>query len=89
MSPKESNIWIEVVSEGSVSKVRLLVNLALLELLWTFGVHYAHLHWIGHPAVYVDDIIILDNDQTGIETTKRHLKQHFTAKDLDWLRYLE
>ena len=37
--------------------------------------------------VYVDDIVIIDNDQDGITDLKQHLFKHFQTKDLDRLKY--
>ncbi|KAI3441648.1 AAA domain-containing protein [Psidium guajava] len=37
--------------------------------------------------LYVDDMIITRDDRAHIEHTKRHLKHHFSMKDLEPLRY--
>ena len=37
--------------------------------------------------VYVDDIVIMDNDQDGIQRLKQHLFSHFHTKDLGKLKY--
>ena len=37
--------------------------------------------------VYVDDIVITDNDQEGIRKLKQHLFNHFQTKDLGKLKY--
>ena len=37
--------------------------------------------------VYVDDIVITDNDQDGIQRLKQHLFGHFQTKDLGKLKY--
>ena len=37
--------------------------------------------------VYVDDIVIMGNDQDGIQRLKRHLFCHFQTKDLGKLKY--
>ena len=36
---------------------------------------------------YVDDIVITDNDQDGIQRLKQHLFSHFQNKDLGKLKY--
>nr|CAN76350.1 hypothetical protein VITISV_025245 [Vitis vinifera] len=38
-------------------------------------------------VVYVDDIIITDSDQNGIQKLKQHLFTHFQTKDLGKLKY--
>ncbi|KAF3633189.1 Omega-amidase NIT2 [Capsicum annuum] len=38
-------------------------------------------------VVYVNDIVITDNDQDGITNLKQHLFQHFQTKDLGRLKY--
>ena len=38
-------------------------------------------------VVYVDDIVITDNDQDGITDLKQHLFKHFRTKDLGRLKY--
>ena len=38
-------------------------------------------------VVYVDDIVINDNDQYGITDLKQHLFKHFQTKDLGRLKY--
>ena len=38
-------------------------------------------------VVYVDDIVITDNDQDGIQKLKQHLFTHFQTKDLGKLKY--
>ena len=37
--------------------------------------------------VYVDDIVITDNDQDGIQKLKQHLFNHFQIKNLGKLKY--
>ena len=37
--------------------------------------------------VYVDDIVITDSDQDGIQKLKHHLFNHFQTKDLGKLKY--
>ena len=37
--------------------------------------------------VYVDDIVITDNDQDDIQRLKQHLFSHFQNKDLGKLKY--
>ena len=37
--------------------------------------------------VYVDDIVIMGNDQDGIQRLKQHLFSHFQTKDLGKLQY--
>ena len=37
--------------------------------------------------VYVNDIVIIDNDQDGIQKLKQHLFGHFQTKDLGKLKY--
>ena len=37
--------------------------------------------------VYVDNIVIIDNDQDGIHILKQHLFSHFQTKDLGNLKY--
>ena len=37
--------------------------------------------------VYVDDIVITDNDQDGIQRLKQHLFSHFQTKDFGKLKY--
>ena len=37
--------------------------------------------------VYVDDIVIIDTDQDGIQKLKQHLFSHFQTKDLGKLKY--
>ena len=37
--------------------------------------------------VYVDDIVITDNDHDGIRKLKQHLFSHFQTKDLGKLKY--
>ena len=37
--------------------------------------------------VYVDDIVITNNDQDGIQKLKQHLFSHFQTKDLGKLKY--
>ena len=37
--------------------------------------------------VYVDDIVIIGNDQDGIRRLKQHLFNHFQKKDLGKLKY--
>ena len=37
--------------------------------------------------VYVDDIVITDSDQDGIQKLKQHLFNHFQTKDLGKLKY--
>ncbi|KAM7464793.1 hypothetical protein LguiA_032914 [Lonicera macranthoides] len=38
-------------------------------------------------VVYVDDIVITENDQKGIQRLKQHLFHHFQTKDLGKLKY--
>ena len=38
-------------------------------------------------VVYVDDIVITDNDQEGITDLKQHLFKHFQTKNLRRLKY--
>ena len=38
-------------------------------------------------VVYVDDIVITDSDQDGIQKLKQHLFTHFQTKDLGKLKY--
>ncbi|RVW52300.1 Retrovirus-related Pol polyprotein from transposon RE1 [Vitis vinifera] len=38
-------------------------------------------------VVYVDDIVITDSDQEGIQRLKQHLFNHFQTKDLGKLKY--
>lgn len=38
-------------------------------------------------VVYIDDIVINDNDQYGITDLKQHLFKHFQTKDLGRLKY--
>ena len=38
-------------------------------------------------VVYVNDIVITDNDQDGITDLKQHLFKHFRTKDLGRLKY--
>ena len=38
-------------------------------------------------VVYVDDIVITDSDQDGIQKLKQHLFNHFQTKDLGKLKY--
>ena len=33
-------------------------------------------------AIYVDDIILTDNDEAGISVTKAYLRTHFAIRDL-------
>lgn len=33
--------------------------------------------------VYIDDVIIIDSDQSGIIQDKQHIRHHFQTKDLD------
>ena len=37
--------------------------------------------------VYVDDIVIIDSDQNGIQKLKQHIFNHFQTKDLGKLKY--
>ena len=37
--------------------------------------------------VYVDDIVITDTDQDGIQKLKQHLFSYFQTKDLGKLKY--
>ena len=37
--------------------------------------------------VYVDDIVIIGNDQEGIRKLKQHLFNHFQIKDLGKFKY--
>ena len=37
--------------------------------------------------VYVDDIVITDSDQDGIQKLKQHIFNHFQTKDLGKLKY--
>ena len=38
-------------------------------------------------VVYVDDIVIIGDDDEGIQLLKSHLSKHFHMKDLGLLRY--
>lgn len=40
-----------------------------------------------YMVVYVDDIVITDDDHDGIVGLKRHLVHHFQVKDLGRLQY--
>ena len=53
------------------------------------SVFYHHLS-IGkciYLIVYVDDILITDSDQDGIQKLKQHIFSHFQTKDLGKLKY--
>ena len=47
----------------------------------TFLTHHIYL------IVYVEDIVITDNDHDGIQQLKQYLSHHFQIKDLDKLKY--
>ena len=51
-----------------------------------FYQHYAPGRCI-YLVVYVDDIVIIGNDQDGITDLKQHLCKHFQTKDLGILKY--
>jgi len=42
---------------------------------------------VYYPIVYVDDIVITENDSTTICWLKKHLFSHFQTKDLGCLKY--
>ena len=44
--------------------------------------HHTSLGQFIHLIVYVDDIVITDNDQDDIRKLKQHLFSHFQTKDL-------
>lgn len=45
-------------------------------------------HCFSTLVVYVDNIIITDNDQDGITKLNKNLFQHFQTKDLGRLKYI-
>ncbi|CAA7404492.1 unnamed protein product [Spirodela intermedia] len=38
-------------------------------------------------TVYVDDILVTENDEAGIHSTKAYMQQHFNILDLETPRY--
>ena len=49
--------------------------------------HHTRSRQYIYLIVYVDDIVITDNDQDGIQRLKQHLFSHFQTKDLGKLKY--
>ena len=49
--------------------------------------HHNSLGQCIYLVVYVDDIVITDSDQDGIQKLKQHLFTHFQTKDLGKLKY--
>ena len=49
--------------------------------------HHMSLGQCIYLIVYVDDIVIIGNDQGGIHRLKQHLLSHFQIKDLGKLKY--
>ena len=46
------------------------------------SLHARHLHDIDLLLLYVDDMIIIDNDPQTISDLQHYLDQHFEMKDL-------
>ena len=49
--------------------------------------HHTSIGKCVYLIVYVDDIVITDSDQNGIQKLKQHLFSHFQTKDLGKLKY--
>ena len=49
--------------------------------------HHTSLGRCIYLIVYLDDIVIMGNDQDDIQRLKQHLFNHFQIKDLGKLKY--
>ena len=49
--------------------------------------HHTSLGRCIYLIVYLDDIVIMGNDQDDIQRLKQHLFSHFQIKDLGKLKY--
>ena len=49
--------------------------------------HHTFIGQCIYLIVYKDDIVIINNNQDGIQKLKQHLFSHFQTKDLGKLKY--
>ena len=61
-------------------------------MTWSTSDHSVFYHHTSsrqciYLIVYVNDIVIIGNDQDGIQKLKQHLFSHFQTKDLGKLKY--
>ena len=61
-------------------------------MTWSTTDHSVFYHHMSsgqciYLIIYVDDIVIMGNDQDGIQMLKQHLFSHFQTKDLGKLKY--
>ena len=51
--------------------------------------HHTSMGHCIYLVVYVDDIVIIGNDQDGIQKLKQHLFSHFQTQEVGKLKYFQ
>lgn len=68
-------------------KISFLVEVVKAVLLWLFSLHFEKNQVQFNILVYVDDIIVSENDHSTIYLFKQYLSTYFYMKDLRLFKY--
>lgn len=91
MQTKEISLWIETNIQNVVQQIKLHQILTKLGFTQTKADYALFNRLEGHTTtfilVYVDDLLITENNLQNIIQLKKDLTKHFNIKDLDKLKY--